>query len=120
MNMDETKAMRISRQPSQVEIMTDQKQLENVEHFYYLGSMITNDARCTRGIKPTIAMAKAAFNRKILLTSKLDLNIRKKVLKCYICSIALHGAETWTLRKVDQKYVDSFEMLCCRKMEKIS
>jgi hypothetical protein len=39
--------MRISRQPSQVEIRIDQKQLENVEYFMYLGSMITSDARCT-------------------------------------------------------------------------
>jgi hypothetical protein len=30
-------------------------------------------------------------------------------MKCYIWSIALHGAETWTLLKVDQKYLESFE-----------
>jgi hypothetical protein len=32
----------------------------------------------------------------------------------------LYGAETWTLRKVDQKYLESFEMWCWRRMEKIS
>jgi len=31
----------------------------------------------------------------------------------------LYGAETWTLRAVDQKYLESFEMWCWRKMEKI-
>jgi len=41
-------------------------------------------------------------------------------VKCYIWSIALYGAETWTLRAVDQKHMDSFEMWCWRKMEKIS
>ena len=30
------------------------------------------------------------------------------------------GAETWTLREVDQEYLVSFEMWCCRRMEKIS
>jgi hypothetical protein len=36
--------------------------------------MITNDAKCTREIKPRIAMTKVAFNRKkTLFTSKLDL-----------------------------------------------
>ena len=34
-------------------------------------------------------MAKAAFNKKILFTSKLDLNLRKKLVMCYIWSIAL-------------------------------
>jgi hypothetical protein len=52
--------------------------------------------------------------------SKLDSNLRKKLVKCYIWSIALYCAETWTLRKVDQKYVESFEMWCCRRLEKIS
>jgi hypothetical protein len=47
--------------------------------------MITNDTRCTRGIKPRTSMAKEAFNtKKTLFTSKLDLNLRKKVVKCYI------------------------------------
>jgi hypothetical protein len=49
----------------------------------------------------------------------LDLNLRKKLVKCYIWSMALYGAETWTLRRVDQKCMESFEM-CWRRMEKIS
>jgi hypothetical protein len=32
--------------------------------------------------------------------------------KCYIGSIPVHGAETWALRKADQKYLGSFEMWC--------
>jgi hypothetical protein len=63
-------------------------------------------------------MAKAAFNKKKnLSTSNLDLILRKKLVKCYIWSIALYGAETWTLQKVDQKYLESFEMWCWRIME---
>jgi hypothetical protein len=30
-----------------------------------------------------------------------------------------YGVENWTLRKVDQKYPESFEMWCCRRMEAI-
>jgi len=101
--------------------MIDQKQMENVECFKYLGSMLTNDGRCTREIKSRIAMAKAAFSKKkVLFTSKLDLNLRKKLIKCYIWSMALYGAETWTLRAADQKYLESFEMWCWSRMEKIS
>jgi hypothetical protein len=50
----------------------------------------------------------------------LDLELRKKLLKCYIWSIALHGDETWTLQAVDQKHLESFEIWCRRRMEKIS
>jgi len=44
----------------------------------------------------------------------------KKLVKCYIWSMALYCAETWTLRAADQKYLESFEMCCWRRMEKIS
>ena len=44
----------------------------------------------------------------------------KKLVKCYIWSIALYGAETWTLLAVDQKHLESFDMWCWRRMEKIS
>ena len=34
--------------------------------------------------------------------------------------MALYGAETWTLRAADQKYLESFETWCWRRIEKIS
>jgi hypothetical protein len=42
----------------------------------------------------------------------MDLNLRNKLVKSYIWSIALYGAETWTLRKVDQKHLEIFEICC--------
>ena len=87
-----TKVMRISRQPSPVTIMIDQKQLENVEYFKYFGSVLTNDGRYMCEIKSRIVMAKVTFNkRKTLFTSTLDLNLRKKLVKCYICLVLKLG-----------------------------
>jgi hypothetical protein len=60
------------------------------------------------------------WQRLHLTRSKMDLELMKKLVKCYIWSIALYGAETGTLRAVYQKYLDSFEMWCWRRMEKIS
>ena len=50
----------------------------------------------------------------------MDLELRKKLVQCYIWSIALYGAETWTLRAADQKHLESNEMWSWRGMEKIS
>jgi len=56
------------------------------------------------------AMAKVAFNKKkTLFTSKLDINVRNKLVKYYIWSMVLYGAETWTLRAADQKYLESLK-----------
>ena len=83
MNVEKTKVMRISRQAFLIQIIVVQNQPENVEYFNYLGSMITNNSKCKREIKCKIAMAKAAFNKKkALFTSKLELNLKKKLVKC--------------------------------------
>ena len=44
--------------------MVDQNQLENVESFKYLGSILTNDGRCTCEIKCRIAMVKLHSTRR--------------------------------------------------------
>jgi hypothetical protein len=81
------------------------------ESFKYLCSILTNDGRCTCLIKSRITVAKAALNKKRApFTSTLDLKLRKKLVKCYIWSVAFYGAETWTLRAVDQRHLESSEM----------
>jgi hypothetical protein len=40
-------------------------------------------------------------------------------MKCYIWIIVLYGAENWTLLKVDQKYLESFEAWRWRRLEKL-
>jgi hypothetical protein len=68
-----------------------------VEFFKYLGSILTNDGRCTCEVKCRIAMTKAAFNKKrALFTSTFDLELRKRLVKCYIWNTAIYGAgEGW-------------------------
>ena len=86
----------------------------------YLGTMITNDARCTCEKKSRIGMVKAAFNKNNNILQANYLNLRNKPVKCYIWSISFYDAETSTLRKIDHKYLESFQMWCWRRMERIS
>jgi hypothetical protein len=53
------------------------KQVANIS----LYSMITNDAKCTRDIEGRTATATAAPNKMAACTSKLELNLRKKLVK---------------------------------------
>jgi hypothetical protein len=59
--------------------------------------MITNDARCAHDIKSRIETDRSALN-KDLFTSKQDLNLRKKLINCYIWRIMV--LKTWTLQKI--------------------
>jgi hypothetical protein len=106
-----SKVMRISKQPFPVQAMIDKKQLDNVEYSSWLDRLITSDERCTHEVKSRIAMAKGEFSKKkIHSTSKLDLQLRKKLVKCCLWSVAFYGTETLTLQKIVQKCLGSFEM----------
>jgi hypothetical protein len=58
-------------------------------------------------LNPGLPWQKQHSTRR-LFTSKLDTISRKEVVKCCIWSIALYGAETWRLLKVDKKCMESF------------
>jgi hypothetical protein len=42
------------------------------------------------------------------------------LVKCYILSTIVCGAEIWTLQKAEQKYLASFEVQCWMMMQKIN
>jgi hypothetical protein len=72
-------------------------------------------------IKSRIVMAKGAFNNKrALFAGEMDWELRKKLVKCYIWSVALYGTEIGTVWGVDQKQLERFEMWCWGRVEKIS
>ena len=71
-------------------------------------------------MKSTISMTKTAFNKKkVLFTSKLEVNLRKKLSKCYIWSTSFYGTEIWHW-KVELRFLKTFDVWCWRRMEKIS
>jgi hypothetical protein len=48
---------------------------------------------------------------------QIGLKFKEETSKVLHLEQTLYGAESWTLRKVDQKYLESFEMWCWRRME---
>ena len=63
-------------------------------------------------------MTKEASNRKRnIFCGPLQKELRKRLLKCFVWSVALCGAETRTLRRDEQKPLEAFEMWVWRMME---
>jgi hypothetical protein len=83
---------------------------ENVEYFSYFGTLIISDARRTREIQSRIIMEKADFNKnETLFTGILVFKLKGATSTG---NMAMYSVETWTLKKLDQKYLGSFEMWC--------
>ena len=96
------------------------KSVEQVDSFRYLGCSISSNLNCCQEVKQRIAMAKEAFNRKrSIFCGPLEKERRKRLVKCFVWSIALFGAETWKPRRNEQKRMEAFEMWIWRKMERV-
>ena len=61
--------------------MIDQKQLENVEYFKYLGSMLTNDGRCIVKLNPGLPWQKLNLTRRGIFYYYIGLKIEEETSK---------------------------------------
>ena len=86
--------MVLGRKPKKIDMqMKDESMTAS-----YLGCNISSNMNCCQEVKQRIAMAKEAFNRKKrIFCGSLQKELRKRLVKCFVWSVALYGAETWTL-----------------------
>ena len=118
-NVKKRKTMAIANTNKEIKLQIDNIPVEQVKFFNYLGQVITEDARCEKEIRKRIAMAKQKF--KDMYTKKtLKLDLRKRILKAYVWTVALYGAETWIIIKTTKQKLEAFEMWCWRRLEVIS
>ena len=69
--------MSISRSNESLCIKIDNREVKEVDHSKYNGSVLSSELRLR------IAIVKEAFNRKItLLVSKLNIELGKKLVRC--------------------------------------
>lgn len=121
-NVKKTKTMLVSKGTiGAVNIVLDGQTIEQVEKFRYLGAMISEDGRCETEVKARIAMAKDAFSRrKELLKRSMSIQMKKRIVKAVVWSVALYGCETWTLKKDETRRLEALEMWIWRRMERVS
>ena len=119
-NANKTKTMVIGRKVKKVNLRILNEAVEQVDSFKYLGCTISSNMSCCQEVKRRIAMAKEAFNRKrSIFCGPLEKELRKRLVKCFVWSVALYGAETWTLRRSEEKRIEAFEMWIWRRMERV-
>ena len=110
-NTCKTKTMVIGTKPKNIGMRIKDESFEQMDSFKYLVCNISSNINCCQGVKQKIPMAKEAFNRKIsILCGPLEKELRKRLGKCFVWSVALYGAETWTLRRNEQKRLEEFEI----------
>lgn len=122
-NKVKTEVMGITKRSERlpINIGADGTALKQVESFRYLGSLVNEDGRCDSEIRSRIGIAKANFGsmRKILTNMSLDIQLRMRLLRCYVWSGLLYGCESWNMSSVMQKRLEATEMWFIRRMLRV-
>ncbi|KAK2573141.1 RNA-directed DNA polymerase from mobile element jockey [Acropora cervicornis] len=100
-------------------ITIDGYQLNAVEHFTYLGSVIANDATTTKDVDNRIAKASSSFGRlqkRVWQNHSLRLSTKIQVYRAAVLTTLLYGAETWVLCRKQVKLLERFHQRCLRSI----
>ena len=74
--------------------------METVTVFIFLGSKITADSDCSHKIKRCLLLRKAIINIDNILKSRdITLPTKVHIVKAMVFPVAMHGCESWTLKK---------------------
>jgi len=127
MNVKKTKFMLITKNRTKTrnnkfKLIVNNAIIERVYSYEYLGTWIQSNGDNSREIRCRVEIARSTFFklRKSFSNRDLPLDLRSKMLKCYVFSTLLYGMEAWTLKKADVQKIQAFEMWCFRRILNIS
>lgn len=115
--------MTFSKNPiNDTSITINGTQLEKVNEYKYLGTLINETGDQNHEIKRRIEIARSTFikMKKLFCNRDISIHLRTRMLKCYVFSTLLYGVESWTLKQRNIKNLESFEMWCYRRILRIS
>ena len=95
--------------------------METVRDFIFLGSRITIDGDCNHEIKRCLPLwRKAKTNLDSILKSR-DITLPTKVLqvKAMVFPVVKYGCESWTIKKIEHRRIDAFELWCWRRLLRV-
>ena len=123
-NTKKTKVMVVSKQQPEphFQLKINDEVIEQVSAFKYLGANINSNGDSKKEIRRRIGISKEAFNkmRSIFIDRKLSMKIKLRLLKTFVWSVLLYGAETWTLNAETRRNIQAAEMWYYRRILRVS
>ena len=98
-------------------IIIDGTNLNAVEHFTYLGSVISNDATVSKDLDNRLSKASSSFGRlskRVWQSQSLRLSAKIQVYRAVVVPISLYGAEIWVLCRKQIRLLEWFHQRCLR------
>ena len=112
--------MKINARSDQ-QVTIDNRNIEEVQEFVYLGSKITTDGNSEMDVLHRLSKARGAFAalRNIWRSSRIGTKTKLKIFKGNVLGVLLYGAESWTVSQSVCHKIDVFQTRCLRRILKI-
>jgi hypothetical protein len=112
MKKNKTKYLKCSKKETRTDNLNiDNKYLEQVKQFKYVGSIINNDHSMEEEIKERIALGNKAYfaNQKFLKSKLVTKRSMLKLYKTVIRPVVIYASETWVLKEAIINKLTIFE-----------
>ena len=95
--------------------------METMTDFIFMGSKITVDNDCSHEIKRHLLLGRKAMNNLDSILKSRDFTLLTKVLivKAMVFPVVMYGCESWTIKKVECRRIDAFELWCWRRLLRV-
>ena len=119
-NASKTKEMRINAKSTQ-NLTINNEDVEKVDVFPYLGSIMSPEDPTTKDIQSRLNKARLAFRHLYPVWKSKQYSRRTKVqlYNSNVKSVLLYGSECWRMTKKDFQKIASFHHSCLRKICRI-
>ena len=122
LNVAKTKFMVIGDDGNNTPLLVDGQNVDQIQQFNFLGSLITQEGGCQTEIRRRLAMARSAMTQlsKIWTDRGITISTKVRLVKALIFPISTYGCESWTLTTASCNKINAFEMWCWRRMLRIT
>ena len=88
--------------------------METVTDFIFWGSKITADGDCSHEIKKRLLLGRKVMTNLDSILNSRDNTLPTKVHlgKAMVFPVVTYGCESWTIKKVECRGIDAFELWC--------
>ena len=99
----------------------DGETVETVSDFILGGSKITADVYCSHEIKRRLLLGRKVMSNPDSILKIRDITLPTKVclVKAMVFPVVMNGCESWTIKRAERQRIDSFELLCWRRLLRI-
>ena len=94
---------------------------ETVSDFIWGGSKITVDGDCSHEIKRRLLLGRKVMTNLDSRFKSRDITLPTKVrlVKAMVFPVVMYRCESWTVKKVEHRRIDAFEVWCWRRLLRV-